>query len=136
MANVFDGTNPMEYEMWKEALHREVAGLGLDAYHWLQILQIRTTGEAQEIVKSKTVIQREVGSEEALEDVWKALESRFPPQQQPAQQLLRQLTAGPPISKVNTKALFAFANDCDAALRLLNCNHPDMHTLNDHQTQR
>ena len=52
----FNGEKPMEYKPWKDALQREVEGLAPTAAQWFDILQIRTSGEAYEMVQTTRVM--------------------------------------------------------------------------------
>ena len=66
-ATVFDGSSRLQYLDWKEALQREVLGLNLTAYQWMDLLQVRTTNAAFDVIQPARILQRETSPEQALE---------------------------------------------------------------------
>ena len=76
----------------------------MDAAQWLQVLEIRTRGTAHGIITRTSVIQIEVGPEQALETVWEWFNERFIPQQKPSEHLMSNLTNGSNITTNDTEA--------------------------------
>lgn len=58
-ATNFDGKSSLKYMPWKEALQREVEGLDLDAYQWLDLLRVRTSGKARTALQPTIIIQQD-----------------------------------------------------------------------------
>ena len=55
----YDGSDCMEYRPWKTALEQKVHDLHLTATQWLQLLEKRTSGKVNVLVKQTRVIQLE-----------------------------------------------------------------------------
>ena len=69
-ATTFDGKNCLEYKPWKDSLVREVKGLKPDAAQWLDLLEIRTTGTANQLIKDLRVLHLESSTEHSLNSAW------------------------------------------------------------------
>ena len=46
----FDGKDAAPYHSWKAALELEVTGLDLTSAEWLELVTLRTTGDALDVV--------------------------------------------------------------------------------------
>ena len=55
-ATKFDGLNRLTYTPWKEALKRDAKGLHLDSAQWLELLQARMTGYANEVIPPALIV--------------------------------------------------------------------------------
>ena len=66
----------MEYKPWKDALHCEVKHLNLTSAQWIELLNVRTAGEANDIIKRLRVLQFEISPEQALANACNDLDSR------------------------------------------------------------
>ena len=55
-ATKLDGSNRLKLKPWREALNREVKGLDLEADHWLDLLQTRTSGQDHTALQHTLII--------------------------------------------------------------------------------
>ena len=108
----------MEYRLWKKALEHEVLDLHLTATQWLQLLDKRTTGIPNGLIKQTRIIQLETSPEQALQEAWDYLNELFVTQSRPAQTLMQQVLQGPKITHHNPDGVFSFANSCKAIVTL------------------
>ena len=134
-ATQFDGTNCLDYKPWKDALLREVAGLDPNAAQWLDLLEVRTTGTANRLIKDLRVIHLEASPEQALKSSWETLDQRFHTKQRPSQYLLQNLLQGPIISSSEPNNLFAFARSCKTATELHRSSQGLLASLEEETTQ-
>ena len=117
-ATTFDGTNAAQFKAWKNDIQVEVEHLDLSHTQWIQLLEARTTGEPNSIVKRSKIIQIESGPKCALKTVWENLNLRYETTRRPAQELFEKLTTGPELRSSDTESLFAFLQRCKAAQKL------------------
>ena len=123
-AKKFDGKEAQEYKPWKDALHREVAGVELTPSQWMDLVEKRTSGDAYAVVQHTRVIYLETDPTFALQCVWDCLDDRFQAVKRPAQQLLADLMQGKAVSSDHPNELFLFAQDCGMAVKL-QTQHPE-----------
>ena len=133
-ATQFEGSNKIEYKPWKEALHREVDGLDLSAHQWLDLLRVRTTGDAQAALKPSMIIQQELSAEDALDSAWKTLDQRYWTAQRPSQQLIANLLHGPTVIADDPIELSNFASSCETILFLKQRDPLSFASLDEHTT--
>ena len=100
-AEKFDGRDAAFFRSWRKALEAEVLELNPPPESWLQMLDLRTTGEAKEMVKSVKEMAIE-NSQEALDLIWENFESRYKSNPQAARKLLGKLRS---FSVVSTKKM-------------------------------
>ena len=125
----------MEYKPWKEALLREVSGLDLDASQWLELLNKRTSGDANQLMKDLRVLELESSPEHALQSAWHTLDQRFHTKHRPSQRLLQNLRQGPTISSSDPHNLYAFARSCQTATELRQRNRALLTSIEEQTTQ-
>ena len=81
----YDGRDLVKYQLWKMALKEEVSYLEtLDPTQWLELLKIRTKGDAREAVDRACQMQQESTPEQTLSMAWKFLDKRFQTSQKPS----------------------------------------------------
>ena len=134
-ATTFDGKNCLEYKPWKDSLIREVKGLKPDAAQWLDLLEIRTTGTANQLIKDLRVLHLESSPEHALKSAWETLNERYYTKQRPSQHLLQNLLQGPVITSSEPDKLFSFVRSCKMATELMQCNRGLLSSLEEQTTQ-
>ena len=111
-----DKAGPILYRSWKAALEREVAQLPLNATQWLELLKVRTKGAALTVVQDvANRVLPESTPETTLEIAWEFLDERFKTSQQPSQEILNTILAGPVVSLSDITTLTTFAQACAAA---------------------
>ena len=113
----FDGKVATSYLRWKNALKLEVAGLDLSPREWLEMLALRTSHTALDIVTRAN----EMGIADpgiALEFIWEEFEGRYKGQPLTANKVLLELQNFRQIKRKDTKALFEFALVCRQATKL------------------
>ena len=103
---------------WKKSLEIETEYLQLTATQWLQLLDSRTEGEPNAILKRLRIVQIESDPEHALQRAWESLDERYRTEHSPSQRLLKDLTQGETLSQTNTESLFAFSQNCESVLHL------------------
>ena len=133
-ANKFNGRDSLDYDPWKKDLQVEVEHLELSDRQWLQLLEARTTGEPQSIIKRLKIIQLESSPKLALETAWEDLDERYETTRRPAQELLENLTKGPELKAGDTESMFAFLQRCKAAQKLHQKNPAFLRTIEDQTT--
>ena len=106
----------MEYLPWKRSLKIETEYLQLTATQWLQLLDARTEGEPNAILKRLRIVQIESDPEHALDRAWESLDERYRTEHNPSQRLLKDLTQGEALTQSNTQSLFAFFQNCESVL--------------------
>ena len=131
----YDGKNRLGFRPWMDALRRETADLDLEASQWLDLLEVRTSGTALDLVQSARLIQFETSPQQALEKVWEYLDQQFSSPHQPSQQLLRHLLHGARITPSDPTALTTFARHCDSAVYLRRCNPGCLPSLDESTNQ-
>ena len=90
-----DKSGPVLYRSWKAALEREVSHLSLNAAQWLELLKVRTKGEALKVVQDTTNhLMPESTPESTLKITWEFLDERFLTSQQPSQEILNNILNG------------------------------------------
>merc|ERR1712240_88948 len=114
----FDGKESLEYLPWKRSLKIETEYLQLTATQWLQLLDARTEGEPNAILKRLRIVQIGSDPEHALDRAWGSLDERYRTEHNPSQRLLRDLTQGGALTQTNTHSLFAFSQNCESVLHL------------------
>ena len=75
-AERFDGRDTAFYQSWRKALEAEVQQLSPPPESWIQIIDLRTTGEAKEMVKTVKKMAIE-NPQEALDLIWENFECRY-----------------------------------------------------------
>ena len=116
------------------SIEREVEGIDLAAGEWLELLTIRTTGKAKEVVDEASNLGTD--NERTVAYIWKEFELQYQAKQQPGQQLLQQLQAYPEITLEDTDRLNKFARLCRQASMLAETNQgTDLAALNTPYTQ-
>ena len=125
----------MDYKPWIEALEREVRGLNLDDFQWLELLEARTEGEALQLIKENRIMTIEDSPEHSLRIVWNTLHQRFHTEDRPSHQLLKELQQGTTISSSDASKLFTFAQRCNNIANLQQTHPATLNTLNDQATQ-
>ena len=120
----------MQYDLWKRNLQGEIEGQNLNAPQMIELLKVRTLGEALDIIQSMTLLNMAAGPQTALTATWSALDVQFSTHDEPSELLLDDLMSGPTITTSNIKKLFEFSRNCQSALTLLQKNDPSMITLN------
>lgn len=114
----YDGLDCMEYRPWKTDLEREVQDLQLTASQWLQLLDKRTTGIPNGLIKQTRKLQVECSPEIALEYAWESLNERFQTKKSPSQTLIGQITHEPEVGPNDPDALFTIARNCKTVMNL------------------
>ena len=114
----FDGEESLEYLPWKRSLEIETEDLQLTATQWLQLLDARTEGEPNAILKRLRIVQIESDPNNALRRAWESLNERYRTEHSPSQILLKDLTQGDALTQTNTQSLFAFSQNCESVLDL------------------
>ena len=114
----FDGKDAMEYAPWKEAFINEKANLHLTAAQELQLLDVRTELEPNQIIKDHRFIQIGFSPEAALASVWKSFDRRYHTQFRPSHLLVNKLTQGPILNANDASTLFSFQILCHSAIFL------------------
>lgn len=120
-AERFDGKDAAFFRSWRKALEAEVRELNPTPENWLQMIDLRTTGEAKEMVRSVKEMAIE-NSQEALDLIWKFFESRYKSNPQAARKLLSKLQK---ISDISTKRTGRRTLDICSCLRT--SNYVDVH---------
>ena len=102
--------------------------------NWLQMIDLRTSGEAKEIVRSVKEMAIE-NPQEALDLIWEIFEGRYKSNPQAARKLLAKLRGFSEVSTKKIDELWTFALACKQAstlmstpqgLQLNGLNFPDM----------
>ena len=124
----------MEYLPWKRSLKIETEYLQLTAAQWLQLLDARTEGEPNAILKRLRIVQIESDPEHALDRAWESLDERYRTEHNPSQRLLKDLTQGEALAQSKTQSLFAFSQNCESVLHLRQRNPRFLPELNEKTT--
>ena len=89
-AEKFDGEDVTAYHRWRKSMETGARELDLSPKKRLELLTLRTTNYAAEIVRSAADLTIE-SPEEALKTIWAHFEGRFKRNPQAANQLLDKL---------------------------------------------
>ena len=129
-------SGPVLYRSWKAALEREVSHLSLNATQWLELLKVRTKGEAFQVVQDTTNhLMPESTPEDTLKITWEFLDERFMTSQQPSQEILNVIMNGPRITLSNVADLTRFAQACASAQCLIAGGSQTFSPLSNQTTQ-
>ena len=113
----FTGKDPTTYLQWKLSLKEAVKGLQLMPFEWLEILEMRTSHKAAEIVQCA----RQMALDDpniAIEHVWRELERKYNANPQTAKRLFKKLKNFSTVSEKNLENLYDFAMACRQATLL------------------
>ena len=110
----FNGKDKASYAPWKTALELETGGLLLSDAEWLEILQLRTSDIALEVVKSGRELAL-VDTNQALQFIWDNFDKNYGEQFQLADVLLKKLQAFPVVSLDTPENLHRFNTLCEQA---------------------
>ena len=132
-AERFDGRDAAFYQTWRKALEAEVQQLSPPPESCIQIIDLRTTGEAKEMVKSvkEMVIEN---PQEALDLIWENFECRYKSNPQSARKLLAKLRGFSDVSTRKIDELWTFALACRQATTLMSIPQVERFKLPRHAT--
>ena len=131
----YDGSSRVNYRPWKETLEREVQGLQLETFQWLDLLEARTDGISLDAIKENRIMAIENSPEYALKVVWAKLHNQFHTEDRPSKQLLKELQNGPPVLTSDASKLFSFAQRCNNIADLHHTHPTSLSILEDQATQ-
>lgn len=120
---LFSGENPKEYNLWKKSLLDEVSDLDLTPGMWLKLLMARTKLGAAALVNETERITQDLGLQATVTRIWGMLDSRYADlAQKPSMDLLQDLRAGKRIGSWDPEGLWNFAQSCESAQILAECD--------------
>ena len=117
-AEKFDGEDATAYHRWRKSMEMGAKELELPPEKRLELLTLRTTNYAAEIVRSASDLTIE-SPEEALKIIWDHFEGRFKRNPQAANHLLDKLQKFPSVSVKDAQNLWRFSFACQQAATLM-----------------
>ena len=114
----FTGLDPSVYKRWKVSLENEVRSLEITSVMWLELLALRTTGIAHEMVRRSDDTAAD-NPDEALVFVWGLFDSRFKSHPKAAEKLLMEFQQYSRVSSDDHDTLWRFAMACQQASMLM-----------------